>query len=217
MMIHSGTMPFDWIISSNEGAAAAIESGFAGRLQPEQLELKSDHVIDHRFGFVHVHEFPIHAGFLADYQKVVERQRLLERRFQSALKSKANILFVRHESPGDADRSSAQRLVDAIGRWRPVSSFHLLYLTDAAHSKAGRAGGTITIRQVSSGFGDSASDWDSLISDLHSDIPIKAYYPGLVHGIAAMPQSVHGPARRVFGETRRYFLQLALNAGVTHS
>jgi hypothetical protein len=211
MMIHPGTMPFDWIISSNEGVAAAIETEFEGRLRQDQLELKHDRIIDLRFGFAHLHEFPIRADFLAHHQQVVQRQQLLERRFQNVLGSKARLLFVRHALPEESDQLIPQRLVDAIARWRPLPSFHLLYLTEMAPLRTGRVTETLTVLKVSPDMGNTDRDWDSIFSDLHSYEPIRAYYPRLVRGVTAAPESLRSPTRRVIGETRRWLIQRWVN------
>jgi len=212
MMIHPGTMPFDWIISPNEGVAAAIETGFEGRLRQDQLVLKHDRIIDLRFGFAHLHEFPIRTDFLACHQQVVQRQQQLQRRFQNALGSRARLLFVRHALPEEGDRLIPLRLVDAIARWRPLPSFHLLYLTETAPLSE-RVTETLTVLKVSPDMGDTDRDWDSVFSDLHSREPIRGYYPRLVRGVTAMPESLRSPARRVIGETRRWLIRWWANRG----
>jgi len=207
MMIHSGTMPFDWIISSYEGTAAALAARFAGMFQPELLELRADHIADHRYGFQHLHDFPIHADFIADRDRVVARYDQLTRRMAAALTSPKRVLFVRHEEPGGGGPQAAARLLDALAQWRPLSSFHLLYLSEVEMPDDGAA--NLTSVHVASDVGEQPERWDTIFTAMHRRERIFGYFPGLVRSLAAIPRPVRLPVQNLVGSSRRRLLKLA--------
>ncbi|NVN87476.1 MAG: hypothetical protein HXX15_15470 [Rhodopseudomonas sp.] len=209
MMIHSGTMPFDWIISSNEGTASALADRFAGMFQPELLELRSDHIADHRYGFQHLHDFPIAADFIADRDRVVARYDQLTRRMATALTSPKRVLFVRHEEPGVGGPQAAARLLDALGQWRPPSSFHLLYMSEVESPDDGAATPNLTSVHVAPDVGEHPEHWDEIFTAMHRREPIVGYFPGLVRSLAAIPRSVRVPVQNLVGSSRRRLLKLA--------
>jgi hypothetical protein len=204
MMIHSGTMPFDWVWSPNEGAVAAIETGFSGMLQPDRMEFRDGWVFDRHFDFGHVHEYPLHPDFMTEHGRVAARRAFLVHRFRQALSSPARILFVRHEMPGTAAPDAAERLVRALARWRPPSSFHLLFLSDAPAVAAGPIGDSITCVRVPETFGEDDAEWDSVFGDFHKTRRIASYHPALVRFVATMPGRLRGPAEKLIGRCRRF-------------
>jgi hypothetical protein len=207
MMIHSGTMPFDWIISSVSGVADAIESDFDGILWPERLELREDRVIDHRFGFAYVHEFPIGADYLLAHVRVRRRQELLIGRFRKAMGSAARILFVRHEAPGIDVRGAAERLVNAVAHRRPRTSFHLLFLSEAGPPIDERIAENISSVHTEFDFADVADRWDAVFNSIHEDTPIRAYYPGLVRAVEKTPPNLQVPIQKIVGTSRRRLMR----------
>jgi len=207
MMIHSGTMPFDWVISSANGVADAIESDFDGILCPEQLELREDRVIDHRFGFAYIHEFPIRAGFLLAHARVRRRQELLIGRFRNAMASAARILFVRHEARGIDVRGAVERLVNAVARHRPRPSFHLLFLSEAGAPNSDLISETVSSVHIEPAFAGAADRWDAVFNAVHKGTPIRAYYPGLVRAVERAPSNLRAPIQKIIGTSRRRLMR----------
>lgn len=205
MMIHSGTMPFDWIISSTGGVAEAIETDFDGVFRPERLELRDDCVIDHRFGFAYLHDFPICADFLAAHTRVCRRQDLLIRRFRAALASDARILFVRQESAG-TDGDAVRRLAEALARRR--AAFHLLVLSEADSLPPRPGAENVTLICTGPQFADAAARWDAVFNLVHRNTPIRAYFPRLVRAAAKAPPKLRGPIQKLIGTSRRRLMQL---------
>ena len=207
MMIHHGTMPFDWIVSPNRGVAEAIEHNFEGMLQPERLELRSDRVVDGRFGFEYVHDYAIGPDYLASQPKVVARQRQLVERFGRMLASDATVLFVREEDRELLDPDAPRRLVEALASRRPRSSFHLLFLTERDPSIfAGDP--NVTLSQVPSDSWNDAWAWNTIFTAIDRRLPIKGYFPALVRGIGSMPPAVARPTQHFISSSRRRVLDL---------
>jgi len=128
MMIHGGTMPFDWIVSDGVGVTEAIRSKFAGALAKENLTFRGDRIEDVRYRFDHVHDFPLKSDFLTHYDLAVRRRNEITDRFFKALDSGKSILFIRHELPECASEANARNMIDAIGG-HSRGICHLLYLS----------------------------------------------------------------------------------------
>lgn len=208
MMIHGGTLPLDWIISSNAGAADAIRAGFDGMFQPELLEFSGDHIRDHRFGFMHIHDFPLDDNFLTHRPKVLARYDLLRQRMLDALSSPQRVLFVRQEEPGVGGPAAAKSIADAIAKWRNPSTFHLLYINEIDGGPSDLLPANISQVKIDPDAGEDTAVWDRIFSDLHRREPIRGYFPAFVRRVDAMPDPIRLRAYKFFGNSRRAALLL---------
>jgi hypothetical protein len=132
---------FDWIVTTDEGLVAHIESGLDGFFERDSLAAGSEgFIVDRATGTQFQHEFPKDADFDAQYEASKGRFIMLAQRWRELLASEQDVLFVRQHG-WDADvRASAVRLRETIRRCAPRLHFTLLYLTkDAAGAPWGEA------------------------------------------------------------------------------
>jgi hypothetical protein len=131
---------FDWIVTTDQGLVAHIESDLEGFFERDNLETATEgFIVDRATGTQFQHEFPKGADFVAQHQASRGRFAMLAQRWRDLLASEQAVLFVRQHG-WDADaRASAVRLREAIRRCAPHLHFTLLYLTKDAAGAWGEA------------------------------------------------------------------------------
>lgn len=136
----SSANPFDWIVTTDEGLVAHIESGLEGFFDRDNLETGAEgFIVDRATGTQFQHEFPKNTDFDAQYEASRGRFAMLSQRWRELLKSDQAVLFVRQHG-WDADvRASAVRLRETIRRCAPHLRFTLLYLIKDAAAVWGEA------------------------------------------------------------------------------
>ena len=162
--------PFDWILTTDLGLLALIETRLDGFFSRDRLGVaKNGLIVDLPTETQFAHEFPTGTDFDSRYEMNAGRFEMLAHRWNELLNSKQRILFVRQHAWIPDRRGSAQKLRAAIKRQAPALAFTILYLTAAPEDEISWNEYGIINRQLTQlepyeWQGDGAA-WERLLGD----------------------------------------------------
>jgi len=207
MMLHTISMPFDFIVSTPQGVAEAITSRFEGVLQPEKLVPCGDYVLDPQYGFQHWHDHTDLANPIASNDTVISKRTYVTNRFYKLLESRMRVLFVRQEEPNKGSVADAQMIIDALRKFRPADSFYFLYLSTNVSDAADDHLMTLNVPDDGN-LPDEV--WNSVMARVHARERIKLYSPALLRVHDSLPPSLARSLFKTIGTARKRSAQLRM-------
>lgn len=209
LLLQTVGMPFDSIVASADKTAEAIRSKFSGSLQPENLFVSEEFVLDAKYNFEHWHDFHDKRNPYLDLEAAQQKRAFVVDRFYKLLRSPRRLLFVRHETPGSGSLHDIKNIMGAIAEHRPAGSSHFLYLSDNIESGASDG---LTMMQTPKAMILDDDVWDNAMAAIHNDERISGYYPRLVSAYQAWPKPLQMQTLKLIGTARKRATQIKLMA-----